>query len=87
MEHIFLGNEVRGQFGVDWTVTRQKARVLMARVGLQDEPDTRVKGIGVGKQQLVAIERLRSQLEVFQWTIHPSDSPFKESLTSHDAIG
>jgi len=33
-ENIFLGNEVRGRFGVDWIAARQRAKELMARVGL-----------------------------------------------------
>ena len=61
MENIFLGNEVRGRFGVDWTATRQRAKELMARVGLQDEPDTVIKTIGVGKQQLVEIAKAISK--------------------------
>ena len=33
----------------------------MARVGLQDEPDTVIKTIGVGKQQLVEIAKALSK--------------------------
>ncbi len=60
-ENIFLGNEVRGRLGIDWVQARQKAKELMARVGLQDDPDTRIKSIGVGKQQLVEIAKARQQ--------------------------
>jgi len=60
-ENIFLGNEVRGRFGVDWVQARQKAKELMERVGLQDDPDTQIKSIGVGKQQLVEIAKAISK--------------------------
>ena len=61
MENIFLGNEVRGPFGIDWSAARQRARELMLRVGLQDDPDTKIKSIGVGKQQLVEIAKAISK--------------------------
>ncbi|MEP6479461.1 MAG: multiple monosaccharide ABC transporter ATP-binding protein [Rhodoglobus sp.] len=56
-ENIFLGNEPR-KFGViDWVQAKKRAIELLARVGLQDDPDTLVKNIGVGKQQLVEIAK------------------------------
>lgn len=60
-ENIFLGNEQRGSFGIDWTVTRQRATELLARVGLVENPDSKVKDIGVGKQQLVEIAKALSK--------------------------
>jgi len=56
-ENIFLGNEVRGRLGISWDQARQRAVELMARVGLRASPDTLVKSIGVGQQQLVEIAR------------------------------
>jgi putative multiple sugar transport system ATP-binding protein len=56
-ENIFLGNEVRGRFGIDWHEARRRARELMQRVGLVESPDALIKNIGVGKQQLVEIAR------------------------------
>ncbi|MEE1619855.1 multiple monosaccharide ABC transporter ATP-binding protein [Zafaria sp. Z1313] len=57
MENIFLGNEPR-KFGfIDWDTARIRATELLARVGLRDDPDTPVKEIGVGKQQLVEIAK------------------------------
>jgi putative multiple sugar transport system ATP-binding protein len=56
-ENIFLGNEVRGAFGLDWGEARRRATELLARVGLQESPDAIIKNIGVGKQQLVEIAR------------------------------
>ena len=56
-ENIFLGNEPR-RFGViDWVKAKKTAIELLARVGLEDDPDTQIKNIGVGKQQLVEIAK------------------------------
>jgi putative multiple sugar transport system ATP-binding protein len=56
-ENIFLGNEPR-KFGViDWVDAKQRAIDLLARVGLEDDPDTQIKNLGVGKQQLVEIAK------------------------------
>jgi len=60
-ENIFLGNEVRGRFGIDWDRTRQRATELLARVGLRESPDEIIKNIGVGKQQLVEIAKALSK--------------------------
>jgi putative multiple sugar transport system ATP-binding protein len=57
-ENIFLGNEPRGRFGsIDWVVAKKTAIDLLARVGLVDDPDTQIKNLGVGKQQLVEIAK------------------------------
>ncbi|WBU36919.1 multiple monosaccharide ABC transporter ATP-binding protein [Homoserinibacter sp. YIM 151385] len=56
-ENIFLGNEP-ARFGrIDWTAAHQRAVDLLARVGLRDDPETQIKNIGVGKQQLVEIAK------------------------------
>ncbi|MBK4349124.1 multiple monosaccharide ABC transporter ATP-binding protein [Lacisediminihabitans changchengi] len=56
-ENIFLGNEPR-RFGViDWVAAKSRAIDLLARVGLDDDPDTQIKNLGVGKQQLVEIAK------------------------------
>jgi len=56
-ENIFIGNEPR-RFGViDWVAAKRKAIDLLARVGLDDDPDTQIKDLGVGKQQLVEIAK------------------------------
>jgi len=56
-ENIFVGNE-RSRFGViDWNRTNTEAAELMARVGLNEKPDTKVYELGVGKQQLVEIAK------------------------------
>ncbi len=60
-ENIFLGNEIRQGLGIDWTETRRRAAMLLAEVGLDNDPDTPVKEIGVGKQQLVEIAKALSK--------------------------
>ncbi|MFI5495741.1 multiple monosaccharide ABC transporter ATP-binding protein [Actinoplanes sp. NPDC051859] len=56
-ENIFLGNEPRRNGVIDWKAAQKRALELMARVGLSEDPDTLVKDIGVGKQQLVEIAK------------------------------
>jgi putative multiple sugar transport system ATP-binding protein len=61
-ENIFLNNEVKGAVGlIDWNKTNQEAQKLLARVGLKENPTTRIKNIGVGKQQLVEIAKALSK--------------------------
>ncbi|MEO6143330.1 MAG: ATP-binding cassette domain-containing protein, partial [Dermatophilaceae bacterium] len=60
-ENIFLGNEVTTRGVINWMTTRAKARELLARVGLVEEPETKVRDIGVGKQQLVEIAKALSK--------------------------
>ncbi|MEU9289838.1 multiple monosaccharide ABC transporter ATP-binding protein [Streptomyces sp. NPDC048275] len=56
-ENIFLGNEPRRRGAIDWKTAQRRALELMERVGLQEDPDTLIKDIGVGKQQLVEIAK------------------------------
>ncbi|MEO8827366.1 multiple monosaccharide ABC transporter ATP-binding protein [Lapillicoccus sp.] len=60
-ENIFLGNEQTKRGAIDWLETRHKASELLARVGLAENPDTKIKDIGVGKQQLVEIAKALSK--------------------------
>ncbi|ASN51366.1 multiple monosaccharide ABC transporter ATP-binding protein [Sinomonas sp. R1AF57] len=57
MENIFLGNEPTKRGVIDWKEARKRSLELLARVGLADDPDTPIKEIGVGKQQLVEIAK------------------------------
>lgn len=60
-ENIFLGNErMRGGF-ISWADTRRQAKDLLAKVGLDVDPDTRVVDLGVGQQQLVEIAKALSK--------------------------
>ncbi len=56
-ENIFLGNEIGRGGVIDWPAARGRAVELLARVGLRDNPDTQIKHLGVGKQQLVEIAK------------------------------
>jgi putative multiple sugar transport system ATP-binding protein len=56
-ENIFLGNEPTRWGAIDWVTAKKTALELLARVGLRDDPDTLIKNIGVGKQQLVEIAK------------------------------
>ncbi|WP_433077693.1 multiple monosaccharide ABC transporter ATP-binding protein [Dactylosporangium sp. CA-052675] len=56
-ENLFLGNEPRRNGAYDWKAANRKAHELLAQVGLRDDPDTLIKDIGVGKQQLVEIAK------------------------------
>jgi putative multiple sugar transport system ATP-binding protein len=61
-ENIFLNNERRGAGGlIDWNQTNFEAAKLLARVGLRDNPTTKINQIGVGKQQLVEIAKALSK--------------------------
>ncbi|WP_433615804.1 multiple monosaccharide ABC transporter ATP-binding protein [Dactylosporangium sp. CA-139114] len=56
-ENLFLGNEPRRNGAYDWKAANRKAHELLTQVGLRDDPDTLIKDIGVGKQQLVEIAK------------------------------
>ena len=60
-ENMFLGNERRGRFGVDWDRTYSDAAARLRQLGLDDDPRTRVRDIGAGKQQLVEIAKALSK--------------------------
>jgi len=61
-ENIFLGHEVtQNGFTVDWNETIKKAGEMLKKVRLDVNPATKVKDMGVGKQQLVEIAKAMSQ--------------------------
>ncbi|TFB87719.1 sugar ABC transporter ATP-binding protein [Cryobacterium algoricola] len=60
-ENIFLGNEPTKWGAIDWITAKKTALELLARVGLREDPDTLIKNIGVGKQQLVEIAKALSK--------------------------
>ncbi|MDT0329352.1 ATP-binding cassette domain-containing protein [Nocardiopsis lambiniae] len=56
-ENVLLGHEV-SRFGVvDWGATHTRARELLRRVGLDENPATPVSALGIGAQQLVEIAK------------------------------
>ena len=60
-ENIFLGNERAKHGMIDWNATNLEAAKLLARVGLKENPITKIVDIGVGKQQLVEIAKAMSK--------------------------
>ena len=60
-ENIFLGDEVTRHGLIDWADARARATELLARVGLDISPDTKIKSMGVGQQQLVEIAKALSK--------------------------
>ena len=60
-ENMFLGNERKGKFGLDWDETFAQAEKHMKQVGLKERATTLIKDIGTGKQQLVEIAKALSK--------------------------
>ena len=60
-ENIFLGNENARRGVIDWNKTNREAALLLARVGLDENPATKILELGVGKQQLVEIAKALSK--------------------------
>jgi len=56
-ENIFLGHEISNGITVDWNETIKRANEMLARVRLDVNPATKIKDLGVGKQQLVEIAK------------------------------
>jgi len=60
-ENMFIGNEVMNHGVIDWIEARRLALGLMERVGLDVDPDTPIKNLGVGQQQLIEIAKALSK--------------------------
>ncbi|MGS0563265.1 multiple monosaccharide ABC transporter ATP-binding protein [Microbacterium aurugineum] len=56
-ENIFLGNEIQRGGRIDWQAQKERTIELLARVGLNEDPDAQIKTLGVGKQQLIEIAK------------------------------
>lgn len=56
-ENMFLGNERGNKFKINWNETNELAMKYLEMVGLKESPQTLIKDIGVGKQQLVEIAK------------------------------
>ncbi|MBM6699448.1 sugar ABC transporter ATP-binding protein [Bifidobacterium pullorum subsp. saeculare] len=56
-ENIFLGNQRTKGIAIDADEQRRIALDVMGTVGLDENPDTKISNIGVGKQQLVEIAK------------------------------
>jgi putative multiple sugar transport system ATP-binding protein len=60
-ENIFLANEIRKGFFVDWNETIKRAGEMLKKVRLNVNPEAKVMELGVGKQQLVEIAKALSK--------------------------
>ncbi|MDI4647687.1 ATP-binding cassette domain-containing protein [Cohnella hashimotonis] len=60
-ENIFAGNEVKRGAVVDWNRTIVEAKRMLKKVKLNVNPETLIKDLGVGKQQLVEIAKALSK--------------------------
>jgi putative multiple sugar transport system ATP-binding protein len=61
-ENVFIGNEQTDNgITVNWNRTRLKTIEILKKVGLVANIDTRVKDLGMGKQQLVEISKALSK--------------------------
>ncbi|MBN2617061.1 MAG: sugar ABC transporter ATP-binding protein [Spirochaetales bacterium] len=60
-ENIFLGHEIHKNGILNWNETIKQAGEVLKKVGLKINPETQIKDLGVGKQQLVEIAKALSQ--------------------------
>ena len=60
-ENIFMGNELTNRGLIDWHEERQRTVEILKKVGLSINPDTLIKHLGVGQQQLVEIAKALSK--------------------------
>ncbi|MDR3202051.1 MAG: ATP-binding cassette domain-containing protein, partial [Bifidobacteriaceae bacterium] len=61
IENIFMGNEIVNHGLIDRIAQEKAARDLLARVGLEADPRTPIKNLGVGQQQMVEIAKALSK--------------------------
>ena len=60
-ENIYFGHEIMHGTTIDWNETIVKASEMLKKVKLDVDPSSKVKTIGVGKQQLVEIAKALSK--------------------------
>ncbi|TFE01550.1 sugar ABC transporter ATP-binding protein [Jeotgalibacillus salarius] len=60
-ENIFIGNELQRKGVLNWNEAITKSKELLEKVNLHINPETLIKEIGVGKQQLVEIAKALSK--------------------------
>lgn len=64
-ENIFLGNEVRNGIVIDKNEAISQAIDILKKVGLDVNPMTKIKQLGVGKQQLIEIAKaLKKEVKI-----------------------
>lgn len=60
-ENIYLGHEIKNGNRINWNETITKAVEMLDKVGLDVNPTSKVRDLGVGKQQLVEIAKALSK--------------------------
>jgi putative multiple sugar transport system ATP-binding protein len=60
-ENMFLGNEHAAMGVIDWDANEKRTRELLKKVGLNEDPSTKITNMGTGKQQLVEIAKALSK--------------------------
>jgi len=60
-ENIFFGHEITKAGMIDWDATRARAAEVLERIRVKVNPDTKVRDVGVGVQQLVEIGKALSK--------------------------
>ncbi|MBW8347852.1 ATP-binding cassette domain-containing protein [Bacillus sp. IITD106] len=60
-ENIFIGNEVNKSGVIDFNKTIVESKKLLEKVNLRVNPETLIKDLGVGKQQLIEIAKALSK--------------------------
>lgn len=60
-ENIYIGNEVKNKGVINWNQTIIKSKDMLKKVNLKVKPETLIKDLGVGKQQLVEIAKALSK--------------------------
>lgn len=64
-ENIFIGNEIHHRGVMDWNKVIVEGRKMLEKVKLKVNPETLIKDLGVGKQQLVEIAKaLRKEVKL-----------------------
>lgn len=56
-ENILLGHEITKGISINWSETIKKSAEMLKNVGLNVNPEIKVKDLGVGQQQLVEIAK------------------------------
>lgn len=60
-ENIYLGHEIKKGRIIDWNETIQKSQEMLKKVRLNVNPETKIRDLGVGKQQLIEIAKAFSK--------------------------
>lgn len=60
-ENILLGHEIKKGLTIDWNETIKRAGEMLRKVGLEVDPSTKVRELGVGKRQLIEIAKALSR--------------------------